>query len=131
MMEHLDSAKFTPEMEEEYHELERSGALPEEIDRFGDRFLKFLLTTPKRKPILLDLANATLRAVDHEALTDIEPMDRELTSHFDYERGLRLDYYGTTISGRVLNMEFRVPRAWAKVKRKRLFGMSMLRKEAV
>ena len=102
----FEAANFTPEMEEEYHEAERSGALPEEIDRFGDRFLKFLLTTPERKPILLDLTNATLRAVKHEPLTDIKPMDRELTPNVNYGRGLRLDYHGTTTSGRVLNLEF-------------------------
>ena len=105
-MDIWDSTKFTPEMEEKYHEVERSGSLPEEIDRFGDRFLKFLLTTPERKPILLDLANATLRAVGHEPLSDIQPMDRELTPNVAYGRGLRLDYYGTTVSGRVLNLEF-------------------------
>ena len=101
-----EATKLTPEMEEEYREAERSGALPKEIDRFGDRFLKFLLTAPERKPILLDLANATLRAVEHEPLADIEPMDRELTPDVSYGRELRLDYYGTTASGRVLNMEF-------------------------
>ena len=105
-MEIWDPTKFTPDMEEEYREAERSGALPREIDRFGDRFLKFLLTTPERKPLLLDLVNATLLAVEHEPLTDIEPMDREITPGVDYGRGLRLDYYGITISGRVLNIEF-------------------------
>ena len=105
-MEYWDSTKFTPEMEEEFHEAERRGALPKEIDRFGDRFLKFLLTAPGRKPILLDLANATLRAVKREPLADIEPMDRELTLDVDYGRGLCLDYYGTTVSGRFLNLEF-------------------------
>jgi predicted transposase/invertase (TIGR01784 family) len=93
-------------MEEEFHEAERIGVLPKEIDRLGDSFLKFLLTTPKRKPILLDLINATLRAVEYEPLVNIEPMDRELTPDVHYGRGLRLDYYGTTDSGGVLNMEF-------------------------
>ena len=37
-MEHWDSTEFTPEMKEEFHEVEQSGALPEKIDRFGDRF---------------------------------------------------------------------------------------------
>ena len=106
MTENRDSTEFTPEMEEEYRQTERSGTLPKEIDRSGDRFLKFLLTTPERKPIILDLANATLRAVGREPLTDIEPMDREITPAFYYGRGLRLDYYGTTTSGRVLNLEF-------------------------
>jgi predicted transposase/invertase (TIGR01784 family) len=101
-----DFTEFTPEVEEEFYEAERSGVLPTEIDRFGDRFLKYLLTTPERKSILLDLANATLQAVEHEPLADIKMMDREMTPNVDYGRGLRLDYYGTTVSGKHLNMEF-------------------------
>jgi hypothetical protein len=37
---------FTPELELEFQEVERRGLLPKKIDRFGDHFLKFLLTKP-------------------------------------------------------------------------------------
>ena len=130
-MEIWDSTKFTPEMEEEYHEVERSGALPKEIDRFGDRFLKFMLTTPERKPILLDLVNATLRAVEHEPLTDIEPMDREITPGVDYGRELRLDYYGITASGRVMNLEFQKSGGKGFIKRSLVCTSALIQRQVL
>jgi predicted transposase/invertase (TIGR01784 family) len=105
-MEDWNPMVFTSEMEKEFLEAERRGLLPNEIDRFGDHFLKFLLAAPERKPLLLDLLNAILILMGYDPLLDIEPMDRELSPRVKYGRGLRLDYYGKSLSGQFLNMEF-------------------------
>ncbi|MDR1965176.1 MAG: Rpn family recombination-promoting nuclease/putative transposase [Synergistaceae bacterium] len=101
-----DIIAFGPEAEREIEELEREGALPKELDRFRDHYLKFLLAAPERKNILLDLLNTMLRLMGYEGLTDIEPMDRELSPRFGGGRGMRLDYLGRTASGRIVNLEF-------------------------
>jgi predicted transposase/invertase (TIGR01784 family) len=97
---------LSPEDEEEFREVERRGMLPKEIDRFGDHFLKFLLVGPKRKVLFLDLINTILKLMDYEALVDIEPMDRELSPDIAGGRGLRLDYFGRTAEGKIVNVEF-------------------------
>ncbi|MDR1977225.1 MAG: Rpn family recombination-promoting nuclease/putative transposase, partial [Synergistaceae bacterium] len=97
---------FSPQEEQEFREAERQGTLPKEINRFSDHFLKFLLAAPERKSLLLDLINTILRLMGYEPLADIEPMDRELSPIIKGGRGLRLDYFGRTSAGKVINLEF-------------------------
>jgi predicted transposase/invertase (TIGR01784 family) len=95
---------FLPEEEQEFREAEQEGTL--NIDRFGDYYLKFLLAAPERKALLLDLINTILRLMGYEPLTNIEPMDRELSPKIAGGRGLRLDYFGQTAEGKIVNLEF-------------------------
>jgi hypothetical protein len=60
MIDYTDGMTFDARTEREIEELERSGALPKELDRFRDHYLKFLLAAPERKGILLDLLNMIL-----------------------------------------------------------------------
>jgi predicted transposase/invertase (TIGR01784 family) len=105
-MASMPKEELSLEEELEFREAERKGLLPEEINRFGDHFLKFLLAAPKHKRLLLDLLNTILRLMEYEALEDIEPVDRELSPETSDGKGVRLDYLGRTASGRTVNLEF-------------------------
>jgi predicted transposase/invertase (TIGR01784 family) len=102
----LPQAPFTPEMEREFLTAERDGLLPEEIDRFSDNYLKFLLAAPARKILLMDFINSALIMHGYEPLVDIKPVDREMSPDIHKGKGLRLDYLGTTASGEMVNLEF-------------------------
>jgi predicted transposase/invertase (TIGR01784 family) len=55
--------------------------------------------------ILLNLLNTILVIMNYEQLSDIEPVDRELSPNIKEGKGIRLDYHGRTESGRMVNLE--------------------------
>jgi predicted transposase/invertase (TIGR01784 family) len=78
------------------------------INRLNDRFVKYLLTGPKSKPILVDFINDALLFEDEDKIVDLEVISSELVPDTKNMKLAVLDVSTKLADGRTIDVELQI-----------------------
>jgi predicted transposase/invertase (TIGR01784 family) len=81
---------------------------PNRINRLNDRFAKYLFTSPKSKPILIDFINETLLFSGDDRIADVEVVSGELAQNAEKLKLSILDVSAKLTDGRTADVEIQV-----------------------
>ena len=97
--------ELSSEDQREMRRLEESGGLPKEINRSIDVFFRYLLGSPARKHLLMDLLNSLFSFLGYPMIQQVELINTELPPGSDLLKHSRLDIRALDELGRILNIE--------------------------